>query len=227
MHKPAFFPMLSGSALVAALLFATAGCGSGPVPRDLMMEEANAGTSASDRPVAMRGETTFLDGKLSALATVSRGFDRGAKSGPGPNQGKGRGRRNNSAYENDMSDIFGSGESEEAQKEAMEAYIRMAKAQRAAGSPMPPVTLRVALENRGTEPIEIAVTDVKSDLGNFAVRPPKLTLAPGESGTLDPMVSQLGVMSDEIPLTLVIQSGGKRETQVVTVKNIILPSVRK
>ncbi|MSU66535.1 MAG: hypothetical protein EXS38_10630 [Opitutus sp.] len=117
--------------------------------------------------------------------------------------------------------------SDEQQKEVMEDYIRQAKARRAAGSPMPPVTLRVLLENRGTEPMDVEVTEVNSDLGNFAVRPPKLTLAPGEKGTLEPMVSQLGVTSQEIPLKLAVRVAGKKESQVVTVKNAITDSMRK
>jgi hypothetical protein len=71
------------------------------------------------------------------------------------------------------------------------------------------------------------VTEVNSDLGNFAVRPPKITIAPGEKGMLDPMISQLGVSSDEIPLKLAIRVAGKKETQVVPVKNVIAASLRK
>ena len=109
----------------------------------------------------------------------------------------------------------------------MQDYIRQARARRAAGSPMPPVTLRVLFENKGTEPLELEVTEVNSDLGNFAVRPPKLTIAPGERGVLDPMISQLGVTSDEIPLKLAIRTGGKKEQQVVVVKNVIKESLRQ
>jgi hypothetical protein len=109
----------------------------------------------------------------------------------------------------------------------MQDYIRQARARRAAGSPMPPVTLRVLFENKGTEPIELEVTEVNSDLGNFAVRPPKLTIAPGEKAVLEPMISQLGVTSDEIPLKLAVRTGGKREQQVVVVKNVIAASLRK
>ena len=69
------------------------------------------------------------------------------------------------------------------------------------------------LRGKGTEPIEIEITEINSMLGNFAVRPPKLTLAPGGNGVLDPMISQLGVTSDEIPLTVTIRRGGKREQQ--------------
>jgi hypothetical protein len=41
------------------------------------------------------------------------------------------------------------------------------------------------------------------------------------------MVSQLGVTSDEIPVRLSVRLGAKRESQIIAVKNIILPSVLK
>ena len=222
--------------IVATLL--VAGCGSPSGPRDLMMEEATK--QSVERPVAMRGEGMFLEGKVSALATVSRGFDRGVRAGrggrggPGARDGEGvyeeggrRRRGDDAGAFTEVYNIGGYGDSEEEQKEAMQDYIRQARARRAAGSPMPPVTLRVAFANRGTEPVELEVTEVNSDLGNFAVRPSKLTIAPGETGVLEPMVSQLGVTSDEIPLKLSVRSGGKKEQQVVVVKNIIAASLRK
>jgi hypothetical protein len=232
------FSLLVGLAS-ASLLTLASGCGSHTGPRDLMLEEAASGQV--ERPVAMRGESTFLDGKLAALATVSRGFDRGVRGpagkglgrkggGPGDDNvfGPGGRRRNDEAGAfTEVYNIGGYGDSEEEQKEAMQDYMRQARARRAAGSPMPPVTLKVAFENRGTEPVEIEVTEVNSDLGNFAVRPPKLTIAPGASGALEPMVSQLGVTSDEIPLKLALRSGGKKELQVVVVKNILAASLRK
>jgi hypothetical protein len=231
------FPLLVGLAS-ASLLALGSGCGSHNGPRDLMLEEAASGQV--ERPVAMRGEATFLEGKLAALATVSRGFDRGVKGvgprGPGKKGGPGEenvfgpgGRRRNdeAGAFTEVYNIGGYGDSEEEQKEAMQDYLRQARARRAAGSPMPPVTLKVAFENRGTEPVEIEVTEVNSDLGNFAVRPPKLTIAPGASGVLEPMVSQLGVTSDEIPLKLALRTGGKKEQQVVLVKNILAASLRK
>jgi hypothetical protein len=225
MKKPAFLPMFGAATACLALGFSLAGCGSA-TQRDIMMDEAHAG--AGERPVAMRGEATFLGGKLGALATVSRGFDRpgGRKGGKGPiDEERNRHRSKNDGF----TEIYnvGFGDSEEEQKEAMEDYVRQAKARRAAGSPMPPVTLRVYLENRGTEPMDIEVTEVNSDLGNFAVRPPKLTIAPGEKGVLEPMISQLGVTSDEFPLKLAIRVAGKKELQVVEIKNVILPSLRK
>lgn len=226
---------------IAALLtglFAVAGCGTGSTPRDLMMEEATRGPV--ERPVAMRGEGTFLEGKVAALVTVTRGFDRGNRPGPGGRSGRGRPGDDDNIYDDnrrkrrddvgaftEVYNIGGYGDSEEEQKEAMQDYLRMARARRAAGSPMPPVTLRVLFENKGTAPLELEVTEVNSDLGNFAVRPPKLTIAPGEKGMLEPMISQLGVTSDEIPLKLALRTGGKREQQVVVVKNILAASLRK
>lgn len=227
MKQTVFSPRIAAGVVTLAGALFVAGCGSSGGPRDLMLEEANA--TPVERPVAMRGEGTFLEGKVVAQATVSRGFDRGPGGG-GPG-GKG-GRRGHLFGKDDELGAFGEvynlgGETEEEQKEAMMEYIRQAKARRAAGSPMPPVTLRVMFENKGTEPLEIEVKEVNSDLGNFAVRPPLLKLAPGEKGALNPMISQLGVTSDEIPLKLALRSGGKTEMQVVVVKNVIKDSLKK
>ena len=224
------FPKAALATVVLVGVLATSGCGTGGGPRDLMMEEAVSGQKA-DRPVAMKGETTFLEGKVGALATISRGFDRGAKRAPS-RKGEvedlsGRRKKDDAGAFTEVYNIGGYGDSEEEQKEAIADYMRMAKARRAAGSPMPPVTLRVQFENRGTEPLDLEVTEVNSYLGNFAVRPPMLKLAPGEKGLLEPMISQLGVTSDEIQLKLAVRYAGKKESQVVIVKNIIADSLRK
>ena len=242
MKNPVALSTLGGALVLTLTALSFSGCGSHNGPRDLMLEEASRG-GAVERPVAMRGEATFLEGKLGALATVSRGFDRGTRSAPG-GRGKGgklgtsgqqegvyedasRRKRDDAGAFTEVYNIGGYGDSEEEQKEAMQDYMRQARARRAAGSPMPPVTLKVAFENKGTTPLEIEITEVNSDLGNFAVRPAKLTLAAGEKGVLDPMVSQLGVTSDEIPLKLAIRSAGKKELQVLVVKNLIAESLRK
>ena len=215
---------LSCLAALTALVLALAGsvgCRTTPIQRDMMSDALTAG----EQPVAMRGEGALLDGKLTAIATVSRGFGQGSNAKGGSRDGR-AGRNSERAG---IADSYqtGFGDSADEQKEAMAAYMRMVMAQRAAGSPMPPVTLRLQFENHGTEPLEIEVTEVNSELGNFAVRPPKLTLASGQAGAVDPMISQLGVTSDEIPVKVEIRHAGKRETTIVTVKNLILPSVKK
>ncbi len=230
MKKLSLLSSTCGAAAITSVLLLSAGCGT-PTQRDLMVEAVNTG----ERPVAMKGDGTLFEGKLAAFATVSRGFERGGKPGVrGPGAGKGGvedelngGRRRRDS--DGITEVYstGFGDSEEEQKEAMKEYVRMAMARRAQGSPMPPVTLRVQIENRGTEPVEVEVTDVNSELGNFAVRPSKLTIAPGEKGTLDPMVSQLGVTSDEIPVKIAVRMAGKKDTQTIAVKNIIMASVLK
>ena len=199
MKHPVLLPAALIPACTLAAFVALSGCNSHTGPRDLMMEEATK--QSVERPVAMRGEGAFLEGKVTALATVSRGFDRGpgaVKVGKGSAYDDGRrSKRDDAGAFTEVYNI-GGGDSEEEQKEAMAEYMRQARARRAAGSPMPPVTLRVLFENKSAEPVELEVTEVNSDLGNFAVRPPKLKLAPGEKGLLEPMISQLGVTSDEI-----------------------------
>jgi hypothetical protein len=229
MKKYTFLPLAAGAALLAWLLLGGAGCHGGfQGQRDMMVDDLTAG----ERPVAMKGEGTFLDGKLVATATVSRGFDRGTKGGgrdgkSGPGGRGGRGTKDDSMGAFTDSYPTSTGDSEEAQKEAREDYMRLVMAQRAAGSPMPPVTLRVQLANHGTEPLEVEVTEVNSDLGNFAARPEKLTIAPGASGALDPMISQLGVSSDEIPVKLTVRAAGRKDTQTITVKSILPPAAKK
>jgi hypothetical protein len=225
MIKPAFPHYSCIAALVATGLIAVYGCHSGPETRDLMVEEAHA--DPGDRPIAMRGEATFADGKLGVVATVARGFQRVGTRAAG---GKGSGGRHwrakdVDAFSDDYS--FGSAETEEQQKEAVQEYVRQAMARRAAGSPMPPVTLRVTFENHGTEPMEVVPTEINSDLGNFAVRPNKLSLAPGATGELDPMISQLGVTNDLIPLTVSVRVGAKAESHVITIKSVIAPAALK
>ena len=208
------------AAIASAALVSGSGCTTAHEPRDLMSEEARAD---HDRPVAMKGEGELNGGNLHVVATIARGFQRspGKHNSNAPRVRKGWFNKDTDAYKEDYN--FDYGTSEEDQKEAIQDYIRQAMARRAAGSPMPPVTLHVTFENRGQYPIEIAADEVDSDLGNFAARPSKLALKPGEKGSLDPMVSQLGVTSDEIPVTVVVHVNGKSESQVILVKNILLP----
>lgn len=232
MKNTTFLPRALGALALGLALWSAGGCSNRPLPLDPMAE----GLTAGEKPVAMKGEGSFLAGQLVATATVSRGFDRGVKGGGGPGgrgegtrgRGRGRGGMDDDRGVSGITEVYNiGGETEEEQKEAYAEYVRQAMARRAAGSPMPPVTLRVKLENRGTEPLEVSVTEVNSDLGNFAVRPPKLTIAPGQVGELDPMISQLGVTADEIPLKLVLRGGGRTETQTIAIKTLILPSVMK
>jgi hypothetical protein len=95
----------------------------------MMREAANTG----EKPVAMKGDTTLLDGTLSAMATVSRGFERGPKATRAPGDPKDsleeqsrRGRRDRDS--DGLTEVYstGFGDSEEEQKEAMKALAKYA-----------------------------------------------------------------------------------------------------
>ena len=88
------------------------------------------------------------------------------------------------------------------------------------GSSLPPVQLRLQLENKTKESIEIEILEINSDLGNFAVRPEKLNIAAGETEEPDPMRSQLGVTSVEIPVKVGLRLSGTRETQTITLRPV-------
>jgi hypothetical protein len=106
-----------------------------------------------------------------------------------------------------------------------EAAMAYRQAKLALGSPLPPVTTRLKLENRGSEPVEIEISEVNSDLGNFAVRPSKLKIEPGQTSEPDPMISQLGVTSDEISVQVTLRRGGVKETHILKVLHVAKPAV--
>ncbi len=90
------------------------------------------------------------------------------------------------------------------------------------GSPLPPVTIHLKIENLLKTTLLVEVLDFNSDLGNFAARPAILALAPEQIAEPDPMISQLGVTSDAIPFLVTMRMDGKKESQTILVKNIIV-----
>ena len=93
------------------------------------------------------------------------------------------------------------------------------------GSPMPPVTLHLSLTNNAQEgaPLEVEVVDFESDLGNFALKPDHVALAPGQTGGPGSVVSRLGVTSAEIPVKVVLRLAGTKETQSVMLRPKAVP----
>jgi len=83
-------------------------------------------------------------------------------------------------------------------------------------SRMPPAMLRLRLENTTAAVVVVEVREINSELGNFAVRPDKLTLAPGQSAAPDPMQSLLGLDTYSLPVTVTLRLGGQTETKVLT-----------
>jgi hypothetical protein len=87
-------------------------------------------------------------------------------------------------------------------------------------SNMAAVRLHLRLTNHRPIPIEVEVVDFDSDLGDFVVEPPKMSLPSNKPVEAEPMTSRLGVESDAIPLTISLRVDGKTEKQVLVLKLI-------
>ena len=165
---------------------------------------ASRGGAEDDvRPVALKGEGSFFGGQIGATLTVSRGFDREKRV---PHERP------------DLIDI--------PDPDAKDYAENMSKimALQIRGSPLPPVVMQLSLANHGEQPAEVEITDLNSDLGNFAVRPDHLTIAAGKTAEPDPVHSSLGVTSEEIPVTVGLRVGTKTESHVILVKSLFTPS---
>ncbi len=161
--------------------------------------------SAATTKPAMSAQDTFFDGKLLVEANLGRGFSNGQgspKEGDAkhPSEG-GHGHRHGGGGMR--------GEAEGSKEEGTSAIHE---------SSMPPVALRLRLTNMSKEPIDAAFVLCKSELGDFAVRPEKLSLAPEQSAEPNPMISRLGLTSDELVLTVSLRMAGKVEQKELTLK---------
>lgn len=94
------------------------------------------------------------------------------------------------------------------------------------GNPIPPVTLHLILTNTGPAPVTVSLIDFNSDLGNFALDPDTLTLAPGQTAEPTAMVSELGVTADAIAFKVTLKVPGKRETKTVVARVIAPPPAK-
>jgi hypothetical protein len=176
----------------------------------------NRGAEAADTAVpAMSASTTFFDGKLVVEANLGRGFAGGSiGGGPGGRHGGsgGGGPRGGGPMSMGGGPGLGSGPSggpmggpDGSGGPGFSGGPTMH------GSNQPPVALRLRLTNHSTETIEATFVLCKSELGDFAVRPEKLALAPGQTAEPESMTSRLGIPSDELILRVSLRVGGKTE----------------
>jgi hypothetical protein len=156
-------------------------------------DELTKGVVSGERPVAMEGSDAFFGGKVTAKVTVSRGVGKGLKPGKRSFSGE---RSTYDSYANS------------------EGKLTL-------GSPLPPVTLHLILTNTGPEEITVKMLDFNSDLGNFVIDPDSVKIAPGQTAEPTPMVSQLGVSSDELPFTVRLQLGKVKESRTISVRNVL------
>ncbi|MEO6874646.1 MAG: hypothetical protein ABI222_07470 [Opitutaceae bacterium] len=206
-------PWARGVVGVALATLLVAGCESKADRRERMAE-------ARQSIPPMAANDTFFDGRVVAHLTLGSGGGEGAGpdggnggggggrhgGGGGHHGGMGGGRRGGGGGSDDSSN---SGEV------AHQAHHNE--------SIMPAALLRLRLENTSTAAVVVQIRDLNSELGDFAVRPDTLSLAPGQSVEPDGMESLLGVDSFELPVTLTLRVGEKTETKVLILKPVPLP----
>lgn len=211
---------LTGLVLTAALAFpvafAVTGCFHRPPP--------GGGDSMAVAVPNMSAQDSFFDGKLLVEANLGRGFSgRGMGGAPGGGRGgPGGGHRGGSmsmgmgGSMGGMGGGMGGGPGGHGGGGSM-GEMGGGPGGSSLGAPVmhesnqPPVALRLRLTNKSKETVEVVFVLCKSELGDFAVRPEKLALAPEQSGEPDPMTSRLGLPSDEVILRVGLRMAGKTE----------------
>lgn len=205
-HAAPFCPRLAPVLAAGLALILGPGC------EHKQVDQMTQAVESGERPVAMAGSEAFMGGRVVARVTVSRGIGRGYK------HVKAGLIHGGTAF--DATQTLAD-QDRENEVEAKEAYEDYAKARAVIGTPLPPVTLHLILINPGAAPVTVTVADFESDLGNFVVFPETLTVPAGDSSEPTAMVSQLGVSSDVIPVTVTLKVAGTRETRVIQVRNLL------
>jgi hypothetical protein len=200
------FCLHSSSRFFSSILFAFSlsffltGCGGGykvePEPAVIL------GPNGKPLPL-MKAKDAFFDGILLTEITLSQSRGRGGYH-PAPIHG----------LPTDDSDA----DSGDDVKITPEIVDEMRS--RRAESPIPPIVLWLKLTSAASDPLNVEIVDFNSDLGNFAVQPEQVALAPGQSVEPEPMISRLGVTSLEIPVTVTLRLKGKSETHVLTLRPV-------
>ena len=236
---PSLARLFAGVALVSFL----AGCESRPERHGRY--DGEAPTEPAPRPIAMEGTGTFFNGRLVASVSLMRGIvsapadqtggGSGENSGGGGGGGGGRGGgmgggtgggRGGGGRGGGMGGGGGGrgGGMEGGRGGGSSGDSGGGDAPRRGGgqlgSPMPPVTLQLSLTNNAQDgaPLEVEIVDFESDLGNFALKPDHVALAPGQTGGPGSVVSRLGVTSAEIPVKVAFRVAGTTETQSVVLR---------
>ncbi len=174
-------------------------------------DELTQAVVAGEHKVAMEGRASYFGGTVAVHVTVGRGIGKGYKRERSTLTGGG------SKFDVSSGQTY----QEERDVVAKSAFDDYEKGGTMGGSPVPPVTLHLWIENHGTAPVTVKLADFDSELGNFVLDPETLTVGPGATSQPTPMVSELGVSSDEIPFTVTLKLGSAKETQVIKVRNLL------
>lgn len=233
MHPAAALRHLTALSLI--LLLAFTGCTSDRGPGERRGGPAGPRGKA---PTPMAGQDNFFDGRILAEITVgTEGMPEPGASGGGERGGGGRGRHGRGGGGGNLSVAgagglvggnisggvpFGSGGrpirdfggpgGEQAGPRPMMA-----------GAMGRPVMIHLRFTNQGPAAVTLWIDDFVSPLGNFAVRPEKLVLEPGQALETEPMTSQLASAFAETDATLALRIDAKVEKKTFRLKAVPAP----
>jgi hypothetical protein len=201
---------------VTAVIFCLSGCSDRQPRPDARAEQLRI---AAEKPT-MSAQDSFFDGKILVEANLGRGFGGRGRPGGGGHMGGDipNGRHHGGGMSIGMGGGAGGGSRsgmEPGGDDSGPSNFRSGPSLQ--DSPMPPVALRLRVTNTTKEAVEVTFMLCKSELGDFAVRPEKLSLAPGQTAEPDPMTSRLGLTSAELALKVGLRAAGKVEQ-----KNLVL-----
>jgi hypothetical protein len=201
--------LVLGAALPVCAVFLFAACESKPDRR------APHETARNDVP-PMAASETFFAGQIAVNLTLGNVAIEGGRGGDdtgGGRHGKGGGHHGGGRHGGSEGESSRGGAEGESGRSGDEAPAIHA-------SNLPPVMLRLRLENTGSSAVVVEVRDLDSELGDFAIRPDRLVLEPGQSVEPDPMESLLGLDTYALPVTITLRAGGKTETKVLTLRPV-------
>jgi hypothetical protein len=174
----------------------------------------------------MSGQDTFFDGSI--LAEIHVGTDGMPEAPAGNGNGGGEAHRRRGSGSGRMNVAGGSGgfggniSGGVPFGEGGRPSRDFGKPPAAGTRPMPgggrPVMIHLRFTNQGAAAVELRIADFVSPLGNFVVRPEKLTLEPGQSLETEPMTSQLAGAFSEVTATLVLRLGDRAEKKSFPLK---------
>jgi hypothetical protein len=182
----------------------------------------------------MAGQDRFFDGQILAEITVgTEGLPEAGPSDGSGERGGGRGRRGGGgslslaggggAVGGNISGGMPFGGGRQPRSAGGPGGLQAGQRARAGGGLGRPVMIHLRFTNQGVAAVTLRIDDFASPLGNFAVRPEQLVLAPGQSLETEPMSSQLGGAFSETDATLALRLGSRAEKKTFRLKAVPAP----
>ena len=94
------------------------------------------------------------------------------------------------------------------------------------GASGPGLRVQLQLIDQGqpdAQPIAVEIVDFQSPLGDFALKPDRLALVPGQPASPDAVTSRVGVAAAEIPVQLTLSLAGQKEENTILLRAVAAP----